>query len=104
MAFPPAPSPSKNKDANWSVSIIIPFRNEAENLPKLLKSIDAQEYPKHLFEVILVDDDSEDYSVKTIKKELEGFDCAQPNILIIKNQRKSIYRWKFWWDWSWINL
>jgi cellulose synthase/poly-beta-1,6-N-acetylglucosamine synthase-like glycosyltransferase len=40
-------------------SIIVPFRNEQENLPKLLSSIEKLNYPNDLFEVILVDDDSD---------------------------------------------
>lgn len=40
-------------------SIIVPFRNEAENLPKLLDSFSKLNYPADFFEVILVDDDSE---------------------------------------------
>lgn len=45
-------------------SIIVPFRNEAKNLPKLLKSISNLNYPKELFEIILVDDFSTDTSEK----------------------------------------
>jgi glycosyltransferase involved in cell wall biosynthesis len=41
-----------------SFSIIVPFRNEAENLPNLLKSFSQLNYPDDLFEVILVDDNS----------------------------------------------
>jgi glycosyltransferase involved in cell wall biosynthesis len=40
-------------------SIIVPFRNEAENLPTLLESFSKLNYPTDLFEVILVDDDSD---------------------------------------------
>ena len=40
-------------------TIIIPFRNEAENLPILLQSISMLDYPIDMFEVILVDDDSD---------------------------------------------
>lgn len=40
-------------------TIVVPFRNEAENLPILLESISKMNYPMDLFEVILVDDDSE---------------------------------------------
>lgn len=47
-------------------SIIIPFRNEEQNLPALLKSISTLNYPKDFFEIIFVDDDSEDASVQTI--------------------------------------
>ncbi|MFN4286821.1 MAG: glycosyltransferase [Lacibacter sp.] len=41
-------------------SIIIPARNEAHNLPACLQSVAALDYPKHLYEVIVVDDFSED--------------------------------------------
>ncbi|TCK65169.1 cellulose synthase/poly-beta-1,6-N-acetylglucosamine synthase-like glycosyltransferase [Winogradskyella wandonensis] len=41
-------------------SVVIPFRNEAENLPYLLNSIKALNYPNSHFEVILVDDESSD--------------------------------------------
>ncbi|MFV5699661.1 glycosyltransferase family 2 protein [Flavobacterium sp. ZT3R17] len=41
-------------------SIIVPFRNEAENLPILLDSLSKLNYPMELFEVILVDDESEE--------------------------------------------
>lgn len=41
-------------------SIIVPFRNEAENLPILLESLSQLNYPTNLFEVILVDDQSTD--------------------------------------------
>jgi cellulose synthase/poly-beta-1,6-N-acetylglucosamine synthase-like glycosyltransferase len=43
-----------------SFSIIVPFRNETENLPILLESFSKLNYPKDLFEVILVDDESEE--------------------------------------------
>ncbi|MFA9190492.1 glycosyltransferase [Flavobacterium sp. FZUC8N2.13] len=41
-------------------TIVVPFRNEAENLPVLLKSTSRMNYPTGLFEVILVDDESTD--------------------------------------------
>ena len=40
-------------------TIVVPFRNEAENLPKLLQSISMLDYPMDMFEVILVDDASD---------------------------------------------
>jgi glycosyltransferase involved in cell wall biosynthesis len=43
-----------------SFTIIVPFRNEAENLPVLLESFSKLNYPTDLFEVILVDDESEE--------------------------------------------
>ena len=41
-----------------SFTIIVPFRNEAENLPNLLQRFSHLNYPNDLFEVILVDDNS----------------------------------------------
>jgi len=48
-------------------SIIVPFRNEGQNLPVLLTSLSKLNYPIDLFKVILVDDDSEE------KFEVAGF-------------------------------
>lgn len=49
-------------------SIVIPFRNEAENLPYLLKSIMALKYPGDRFEILFINDASEDASVEIIEK------------------------------------
>lgn len=51
---------TKNEIPKISFSIIVPFRNEAKNLPLLLESISKLNYPKNLFEVLLVDDSSSD--------------------------------------------
>ncbi len=80
--------------AKTKFSIVIPFRNEAENLPKLLASISRLNYPKSLFEVIFVDDASEDDSVSIIKKILDTKSLKKDfiridNIRIIENERTS---------------
>ncbi|GIZ07277.1 glycosyltransferase [Flavobacterium sp. UMI-01] len=63
-----------------SFTIIVPFRNEAENLPLLLESLSKLNYPTDLFEVILVDDDStEKFKIQDL-----GF-----RIQIIQNNRIS---------------
>ena len=51
-----------NETPKTKFSVIVPFRNEAKNLPKLLQSISKLKYPKELFELILVDDFSKDNS------------------------------------------
>ncbi|WP_291284844.1 glycosyltransferase [Flavobacterium sp.] len=43
-----------------SFTIIVPFRDEEENLPKLLERFSKLNYPNDLFEVILVDDNSKE--------------------------------------------
>ncbi|MGZ9674777.1 glycosyltransferase family 2 protein [Flavobacterium sp. GNP001] len=45
---------------NTSFTIVVPFRNEAHNLQILLDSFAKLEYPAHLFEVLLIDDNSTD--------------------------------------------
>ncbi|WP_040756743.1 glycosyltransferase family 2 protein [Winogradskyella psychrotolerans] len=72
-------------------SVIVPFRNEAKNLPELLDSISKLNYPKSMFEIILVDDDSEDGSASIIDRLIKdkSVDFGQLDILVIKNERAS---------------
>ena len=69
-------------------SIIIPFRDEAENLPSLLKSIAALNYPSHLYEVLLVNDESTDHSVNIINQFSNTNETL--NIQVIPNIRMSL--------------
>ena len=82
-----APFQLEDVPPKTTFSVVIPFRDEAENLPQLLQTIFAIQYPKHLFEIIFVDDFSEDDSVKTINnfKAETNF----KNIRIVKNERQS---------------
>ncbi|RLD25869.1 MAG: glycosyltransferase, partial [Bacteroidetes bacterium] len=77
--------------ATSSFSIIIPFRNEAGNLSELLQSLSNLHYPKHLFEILFVNDASEDNSVEIINAFFneKPIDCALNNIRIINNIRNS---------------
>ena len=45
---------------NVHVSVIVAVRNEEANLPELLARLSDQDFPKTLFEVIVVDDHSTD--------------------------------------------
>jgi len=59
-------SPLDETKAETTFTIVIPFKNEAENLNDLLQSIISLNYPGSLFEVILVNDDSNDSSTEII--------------------------------------
>jgi cellulose synthase/poly-beta-1,6-N-acetylglucosamine synthase-like glycosyltransferase len=48
------------------VSVIIPFRNETENILNSLQSMEELDYPKDRFEVIYVNDFSDDNSVEIL--------------------------------------
>ena len=45
---------------DFYTTIIVPFKNEENQLPKLLASLLKQSYPKELFEVVFVNDNSTD--------------------------------------------
>lgn len=51
-----------------SISVIVPVRNEAANIPALLESLQQQNYPGYLYEVILVDDHSTDHTWSLIQQ------------------------------------
>ena len=78
-------------EAKTTFSVIIPFKNEAENLSELLHSILSLNYPDNLYEVILVNDESNDVSVEIINNFMaeRPVDCAQGDIRIINNIRKT---------------
>ncbi len=56
------------KEYDVKLSLIAVFRNEAFNLPNFLNSIEAQNYNPNLFEVLLINDHSEDDSVIIIER------------------------------------
>ena len=66
-------------------SIVVPFRNEAENLPVLLESFSKLNYPPDLFEVVLVDDSSEErFQLSTFNFQLSIVD----NIRVSNSPKK----------------
>lgn len=68
-------------------SVIIPFRNEEKNINELLYSLSKLNYPNSLFEILLIDDASEDRS-KDICLE---FQLKNPELQIdiLTNKRRS---------------
>ena len=50
------------------VSVVIPARNEQENIENCLNDIVKQDFPKELFEIIVVDDNSTDSTVEIIEE------------------------------------
>lgn len=66
-------------------SIVVPFRNENQNLPTLLHSFSQLDYPRNQFEFVFVNDASEDNSVEIIA----GFPASSFSFSIIDNIRKS---------------
>ena len=55
---------TKLKVENIRVAVIIPARNEAENIPILLQSLMLQNYPAENFQIIISDDHSTDKTIE----------------------------------------
>ena len=50
------------------ISVILPVRNEISDITNCLDDIALQDYPKDLFEIIISDDFSEDYTIEKVRK------------------------------------
>ncbi len=56
------------------VTVLVPVRNESENILHLLKALNVQSYDKDFFEVIVVDDHSEDDTLDKLGSQTDSFD------------------------------
>ena len=63
---PEFPTPD-NFEPHQKVSIVIPARNEQEHIEACLQSLRNQTYPSSMFEVLVVDDHSEDNTAELIQ-------------------------------------
>ena len=68
------------------ISVIVPARNEQENIGSLLQALQEQTYPAALFEVIVVDDHSTDETVIVAQK--------FPGVILIQVKEDSINSYK----------
>ncbi|HEY6502717.1 MAG TPA: glycosyltransferase [Chitinophagaceae bacterium] len=50
------------------ISVIVPARNEENNIGALLDALEQQSYPRDLFEIIVTDDHSEDRTAEIVKQ------------------------------------
>jgi cellulose synthase/poly-beta-1,6-N-acetylglucosamine synthase-like glycosyltransferase len=55
------------------ITVLVPFRNEAKNLPGILEDLENQTYDPKRFEVIFINDHSEDESVAMLERSQSGF-------------------------------
>lgn len=74
-----------NQQPITKFSIVVPFRNENQNLPTLLHSFSQLDYLRNQFEIVFVNDASEDNSVEIIA----DFPASSFSFSIIDNIRKS---------------
>jgi cellulose synthase/poly-beta-1,6-N-acetylglucosamine synthase-like glycosyltransferase len=75
--------------ADTFISVIIAARNEEQSLPLLLKALTEQTYPRHSFEVIVVDDFSTDKTKEAITPYLkEAVKIIQPEVDATASSKK----------------
>ncbi len=72
-----------NSREEITVSIIVPLRNEEDNITKLLTDLTEQDYPQTLFEVILVNDHSTDLT----SRKIQPFCDKYSNIRLLELQK-----------------
>ncbi|XOV93662.1 MAG: glycosyltransferase [Bacteroidota bacterium] len=66
-------------------SVLIPVRNEAQNIINLLKDLESQDYPFKYFEVIIIDDHSEDETMALVNEYISD-SSLNIQILQLKDQ------------------
>jgi cellulose synthase/poly-beta-1,6-N-acetylglucosamine synthase-like glycosyltransferase len=64
----PAFQPGRRTGFRTRITVLIPARNEEENIGACLQSLAAQTYPRELFEVIVIDDHSTDRTAAIVKE------------------------------------
>jgi cellulose synthase/poly-beta-1,6-N-acetylglucosamine synthase-like glycosyltransferase len=65
------------------LSIIIPIKNEAKNISRVIESLAAQDYPQKLIQIIFVDDNSTDSFLDEINR--AKLKCRGISIRVINN-------------------
>ena len=58
---------SKSNIFHTTVSVVIAVRNEESNIINLIEDLSCQDFPKELFNIIIIDDHSEDNTFELIK-------------------------------------
>lgn len=64
---------SRRNPKRHSVSIIVPARNEERTIGRCLESLIAQDYPRDLMEIIVIDDDSSDRTGQVVEAFIEPY-------------------------------
>lgn len=78
-----------------TVTIIIPVRNESENIAAIINDLLNQSYPKELIEIIIVDDFSEDNTAEIVKEiRQERVKLLQLEHLLSDNKKTVAYKKK----------
>ncbi|WP_343744727.1 glycosyltransferase [Chitinophaga sp.] len=87
--------PAQPIKGTTTVTVIIPARDEEENLPVLLKALQQQTYPVDLLEVIVVDDFSTDDTAGIVTRfPANNVRLLKMEDMLTKNERLNAYKKK----------
>lgn len=78
----------KRDDKIKPISVIIAARNEEEHIEKLVSALSEQTYPKEMFEVIIVDDRSNDKTFEICKKLMKSHNWL--NLMQVKEENPKL--------------
>ena len=68
------------------MSLVVPVRNEEAHIAACLEGIGAQTYPADLVEIIVVDGESDDGTVRVVREVA----AADPHIMVVPNPQRSM--------------
>ncbi len=79
-------TPTSPEAINLKVSIVVAAKNEDRKIENLINALNKQDYPKDLFEVIIVDDNSRDTTLATVKKLISD----KPNFTVLTHNNPDL--------------
>jgi len=74
---------------NIKVSVVVAARNEAQNIAGCLISLINQSYPVYLTEIIIIDDNSDDNTIRICKELIREKDIKNIQLIELKNYNKA---------------
>lgn len=75
---------SSQQSSRLRISIVVPIRNEERFIGRTLDGLLSQEYPKHDYEILVVDGDSTDNTCPTVQSYVD----AHQNIKLLPNPNR----------------
>jgi len=86
---------AENYQPDVKITVIIPARNEAENIGACISSVLANDYPHELLEIIVVDDHSTDMTAAVVQSfDRERVRCIKLKDYLQKNEQLNAYKKK----------
>ena len=79
---------NKTGNSRLTVSVLVPARNEENNIISCLESLHSQSYPKELYEVIIIDDNSTDNTSDLVQEYIQD----KPNFRLIRKKNEGDQR------------